>query len=55
MTRAADAAAGKLEEGPYLGTSPELPGSIGQGASPEEVVELAPDMARDLVDVMPEP
>ncbi len=42
----------KLEEGPYLGTSPELPGLIVQGASPEEVVELAPDIARELIEVM---
>ena len=42
----------KLEEGPYLGTSPELPGLIVQGASPEEVVELVPDIARDLIEVM---
>ena len=42
----------KLEEGPYLGTSPDLPGLIVQGASPEEVVELAPDIARDLIEVM---
>lgn len=27
----------KLDEGPYLGTSPDLPGLIVQGASPEEV------------------
>jgi predicted RNase H-like HicB family nuclease len=42
----------KLEEGPYLGTSPDLPGLIVQGASPEEVVELAPDIARELIEVM---
>jgi predicted RNase H-like HicB family nuclease len=42
----------KLDEGPYLGTSPELPGLIVQGASPEEVVELAPDIARELIEVM---
>ncbi len=42
----------KLEEGPYLGTSPDLPGLIVQGASPEEVVELAPDIARALIRVM---
>ena len=42
----------KLEEGPYLGTSPELPGLIVQGKSPEEVVELAPDIARELIEVM---
>ena len=42
----------KLEEGPYLGTSPELPGLIVQGKSPEEVVGLAPDIARELIEVM---
>jgi predicted RNase H-like HicB family nuclease len=44
----------KLEEGPYLGTSPELPGLIVQAASPEEVVALAPEVARDLIEVMAE-
>jgi predicted RNase H-like HicB family nuclease len=44
----------KLEEGPYLGTSPDLPGLIVQGATPEEVVDLAPDLARDLIAVMVE-
>ena len=42
----------RLDEGPYLGTSPELPGLIVQGASPEEVVELAPDIARELIAVI---
>ena len=42
----------KLTEGPYLGTSPELPGLIVQGSTPEEVVDLAPDLARDLIEVM---
>ena len=42
----------QLEEGPYLGTSPDLPGLIVQGASPEEIVGLAPDIARDLIEVM---
>jgi predicted RNase H-like HicB family nuclease len=42
----------RLDEGPYLGTSPELPGLIVQGATPEEVVDLAPDIARDLIAVM---
>ena len=42
----------RLDEGPYLGTSPELPGLIVQGASPEEVVELAPDIARELTAVI---
>lgn len=41
----------KLEEGPYLGTSPDLPGLIVQGSSPEEVVEIAPDIARVLIEV----
>ena len=44
----------RLEEGPYLGTSPELPGLIVQAATPEEVVDLAPDVARDLIAVMVE-
>ena len=44
----------QLEEGPYLGTSPDLPGLIVQGASPDEVVELAPDLARELIEVMRE-
>jgi predicted RNase H-like HicB family nuclease len=42
----------RLDEGPYLGTSPELPGLIVQGATPEEIVDLAPDIARDLIAVM---
>lgn len=42
----------RLDEGPYLGTSPDLPGLIVQGATPEEVVDLAPDIARDLIAVM---
>jgi predicted RNase H-like HicB family nuclease len=42
----------RLDEGPYLGTSPDLPGLIVQGATPEEVVDLAPDVARQLIEVM---
>lgn len=42
----------RLDEGPYLGTSPDLPGLIVQGATPEEVVDLAPDIARELIEVM---
>ena len=42
----------RLEEGPYLGTSPDLPGLIVQGATPEEVVDLAPDVARELIEIM---
>lgn len=44
----------RLDEGPYLGTSPELPGLIVQGATPEEVIDVAPDVARDLIAVMVE-
>ena len=42
----------RLEEGPCLGTSPDLPGLIVQGATPEEVIDLAPDIARELIEVM---
>jgi predicted RNase H-like HicB family nuclease len=42
----------RLDEGPYLGTSPDLPGLIVQGASPEEVVEIAPEVAKALIAVM---
>jgi predicted RNase H-like HicB family nuclease len=44
----------RLPEGPYLGTSPDLPGLIVQADSPEEVILLAPDIARDLIEVMHE-
>lgn len=44
----------RLDEGPYLGTSPELPGLIVQGATPEEVVDVAPEVARELIEVMVE-
>ncbi len=44
----------RLPEGPYLGTSPDLPGLIVQAKSAEEVVRLAPDIARDLIEVMAE-
>ena len=42
----------RLPEGPYLGTSPDLPGLIVQAGTPEEVIRLAPDIARDLIEVM---
>ena len=42
----------QLEEGPYLGTSPDLPGLIVQADSPEKVIALAPDIARDLIEVI---
>ena len=41
-----------LPEGPFLGTSPDLPGLIVQADTPEEVIRLAPDIARDLIEVM---
>ncbi len=44
----------RLPEGPYLGTSPDLPGLIVQADTPEEVIRLAPDIARDLIEVMQE-
>jgi predicted RNase H-like HicB family nuclease len=43
-----------LPEGPYLGTSPDLPGLIIQADTPEEVIRLAPDIAADLIEVMRE-
>jgi predicted RNase H-like HicB family nuclease len=42
----------KLDEGPYVGTSPDLPGLIVQGATPEEVAEIAPDVAEALIAVI---
>jgi len=44
----------RLAEGPYLGTSPDLPGLIVQAQSAEEIIALAPDIARDLIEVMQE-
>ena len=44
----------QLPEGPYLGTSPELPGLIVQAETVEEVVSLAPGIAKDLIEVMRE-
>lgn len=41
-----------LPEGPYLGTSPDLPGLVVQGDSIQEVLTLAPDVAHDLIEVM---
>ena len=43
-----------LPEGPYLGTSPDLPGLIVQAETAEEVIRLAPDIATDLIQVMQE-
>ena len=44
----------RLPEGPYLGTSPDLPGLVVQGESVEQVLSLAPDVAHDLISVMVE-
>jgi predicted RNase H-like HicB family nuclease len=35
-----------------LGTSPDLPGLVVQAATAEEVVDLAPVIARELIAVM---
>jgi len=43
-----------LPEGPYLGTSPDLPGLIVQAETAEEVIRLAPDIAADLIQIMQE-
>jgi len=43
-----------LPEGPYLGTSPDLPGLVVQADSIQEVLQLAPDVAHDLIAVMVE-
>ena len=42
----------ELPEGPYLGTSPDLPGLVVQADSVQEVLRLAPDLAHDLIAVM---
>lgn len=44
----------QLPEGPYLGTSPDLPGLVVQGESVQEILRLAPDVAHDLIAVMVE-
>jgi predicted RNase H-like HicB family nuclease len=44
----------RLAEGPYLGTSPDLPGLIVQADTAEQVISLAPEIARDLIEVMRE-
>lgn len=44
----------QLPEGPFLGTSPDLPGLIVQADTAEEVIRLAPSIAHDLVEVMQE-
>jgi predicted RNase H-like HicB family nuclease len=44
----------RLPEGPFLGTSPDLPGLIVEAATADEVVALAPGVAKDLIEVMRE-
>jgi predicted RNase H-like HicB family nuclease len=44
----------QLPEGPFLGTSPDLPGLVVQADTVEEVLRLAPDVAHDLIAVMVE-
>jgi predicted RNase H-like HicB family nuclease len=44
----------RLPEGVYLGTSPDLRGLLVQAETPEAVMRLAPDVARDLIEVMRE-
>jgi predicted RNase H-like HicB family nuclease len=40
----------QLPEGPYLATSDELPGLVAQGRTIAEVLEIARDVARKLID-----
>jgi predicted RNase H-like HicB family nuclease len=42
----------QLPEGPYLATSPDLPGLVVQADNVQEVLRLAPDVAHDLISVM---
>jgi len=42
----------QLPEGPYLATSPDLPGLVVQGDDVQEVLRLAPEIAHDLIAVM---
>ena len=44
----------RLPEGVSLGTSPELPGLVIQAETADEVVRLAPELARDLIATMRE-
>jgi len=39
-----------LEEGGYLATSPDIPGLVAEGRSITEVVEIAQDIARRLLE-----
>jgi predicted RNase H-like HicB family nuclease len=44
----------QLPAGPFLGTSPDLPGLVVQADSVQEVLRLAPGVAHDLIAVMVE-
>jgi predicted RNase H-like HicB family nuclease len=44
----------RLPEGQALGTSPELPGLVIQAETADEVIRLAPELARELIAVMRE-
>ena len=39
-----------LEEGGYLATSPDIPGLVAEGRSITEVVEIAQDIARKILE-----
>lgn len=40
----------ELDEGGYVGTSPDLPGLVAQGRTLAETIEIARDVARKLVE-----
>ena len=40
----------KLDEGGYVGTSPDMPGLVAQGRTLAETIEIARDVARKLVE-----
>ncbi|MCI0547841.1 MAG: type II toxin-antitoxin system HicB family antitoxin [Candidatus Rokubacteria bacterium] len=44
----------RLPEGASLGTSPELPGLVIQAETADDVIRLAPEVARELIAVMRE-
>jgi antitoxin HicB len=39
-----------LDEGGYVGTSPDLPGLVAQGRTLAETIEIAGDVARKIVE-----
>ncbi len=44
----------KLPEGAYVGTSHNVPGLVAQGCSIAETIEIARDIARELVEAQAE-